>query len=79
MKGWRVFVDADQDGVWDRNETNVLSNETGNYSLNLSAGSHVLRVVAKKGYSVTTPARGLCSITAKAGTAVGGKVFGVVK
>jgi hypothetical protein len=42
----------------------------------VSAGTYVVRVVAKKGYTVTTPSKGLYSITVKAGMVVRGKAFG---
>ena len=79
LSGWSVFIDADKDGVLDKNETRVLTDASGNFSLNLSAGTFALGVVAKKGYKITTPSKGLCAIRVKSGNVANGKLFGAVK
>ncbi|MGA2500901.1 MAG: SdrD B-like domain-containing protein, partial [Tepidisphaeraceae bacterium] len=77
---YRVFIDNDNDGVWDANETSVLTNATGAFSFpTLAAGSYVLRVVPAKGYKVATPATKLYSLSLKAGQTVSARNFAVVK
>ena len=79
LAGWTVFVDSDKDGVLDKNESRVLTDAGGNFSLNLPAGTFALGVVAKKGYKFSTPTTKTLSVTTKAGQVIGGKLFGVTK
>src|SRR5205823_6568303 len=53
---WRVFIDTDNDGVWDRGEVSVLTNRSGNWKLKkVPFGSQRIRVVLKRGWKQTTP------------------------
>jgi hypothetical protein len=46
LSNWRVFLDADKDGVFDSTERSVLTNSSGAYTFNgLSAGSYRVREV----------------------------------
>lgn len=79
MKTWRVYIDKDNDGVWDKRETSVLTDSKGNFTLSLSAGTYTLRAVLQKGYKFTTPIKGLHSFKIKSGQSITGKLFGVIK
>lgn len=79
LKGWTVFVDKDKDGILDANETKTLTDSKGYYSLSLPAGTYVIRIVLKKGYTFTTPVAKLYSMTLKSGQVISGKNFGMRK
>ncbi|MEA2711468.1 MAG: virginiamycin lyase [Phycisphaerales bacterium] len=74
LSGWRVFIDADNDGVFDASEKSVLTDAGGNYRFTtLAAGAFVLRVVKPSGYNLTTPGSYTFTLSAGASTT---KLFG---
>ena len=53
--GWRVYIDANNNGKFDTGETSVLTNSLGNYSLaNLVPGSYVVRDIVPAGWRQTS-------------------------
>jgi ELWxxDGT repeat protein len=59
LSAWRVFVDADGDGVLDDDEYSVLTDAEGRYSIGvLAGGTYQVRVVGNVNYRPTTPAGG---------------------
>lgn len=79
LKGRRIFIDLDNDGAWDKNETSVLTDSNGNFSINLKAGKYTLKVLQPKGAQFTNPAKGSISLTLKSGNVLTGKNFGMTK
>lgn len=77
--GVKVFLDADKDGVLDKNEKSVMTDAGGNFTLTPPAGTYSLKAIAPKGYSFSSPSGGTFAITVKAGQTVSGKLFGVIK
>ncbi len=56
LKGWRIFADADADGVLDPSETVALTDETGAYLLTVeSRQSYQITVEVAAGFAVTQP------------------------
>jgi uncharacterized delta-60 repeat protein len=80
LSGWRVFIDADSDGVFDSSEKSVLTDASGNFAFkDLAAGTYKVRVVTQSTWTRTTPTSGYFSITLAAGASSTGKLFGVKK
>ncbi|MEA2707662.1 MAG: hypothetical protein QOF78_263 [Phycisphaerales bacterium] len=80
LAGWRIFVDKDNDGVYDIGESNVLSDASGNWSFKqLLAGTYKLRIVQQTGWTRTTPTSGYHSVTLASGASATGKLFGEKK
>jgi uncharacterized protein (DUF2141 family) len=79
LAGWTVYLDKDNDGILDSNETRVLTDSSGNYSFNnLAAGSYKIRIVRPTGYVQTTPTNnfGNNATLATSSSVVTGKNFG---
>jgi len=75
VKGFRVFVDLNQDGKFESNEPSVLTDAAGNWSIaGLAAGSYIVRVALPLAIRPTTPTA--LAITLSAGQFVSGKLFG---
>lgn len=56
LSGWTVYIDLDNDSILDGNEVRVLTDGSGNYSLNnLAAGTYKIRIVKAAGYVQTFP------------------------
>lgn len=72
LAGWRVYVDANNDGAYQSNETSAITDATGAYTLTVAAGTHVVRQVLAYGWRVTSPQSGVRSVTVgSAGSATG--------
>ena len=57
LSGWTVFLDANNNGLLDRNEQSSVSDNQGNYSFTgLLPGRYTVRVLEQGGYLETTPA-----------------------
>jgi len=55
LAGFRVFLDLDGDGMWDKGEPFTRSSSSGRYEFfDLRAGSYTVRVTAVSGYQLTT-------------------------
>ena len=78
LAGWRVYVDADNDGVFDSTEKSVLSDSAGNWTFkDLPAGTFVVRVVSQAGWTRTTPTTGSYTITLSAAQSSTNRLFGM--
>ena len=76
LTGWRVYSDTNNNGAFDAGEPSFLSNAQGYYELDLSAGTYHIREVVNSGYTQTSPAGGVWTLTVGAGAIVTGKSFG---
>ena len=87
LPGVTVYLDTDNDGVFDPGEpttvtladdTNTPTDEAGSYAFaSLTAGSYRVRVVPPSGGTVTAPAGGVHNVTLVSGTPATGRDFGV--
>ncbi|HEX8913863.1 MAG TPA: SdrD B-like domain-containing protein [Humisphaera sp.] len=78
LSGWRVYLDANKNGVWDSTERSVLTSSTGSWSFGdlLAGTNYAIRVVQQAGWTRTAPSTGSYSITPTSGQTIGGKNFG---
>jgi hypothetical protein len=77
LGGWRVYIDADNDGRFDTGEANMRTLTDGSYTFNnLGAGTYRVRVVQVGGWTRTTPTTGVFSITVVSGTDSQNNLFG---
>lgn len=75
LSGWRVFIDKDNDSVWDTNEISVYSDSAGNYVINkLKAGTYNVRIVQQSGWRRTTQSTFVVNLSA--GQFAGGRNYG---
>jgi len=77
LAGWMVYVDANNDGQFEPNETYVLTDASGNFKLTLNAGSYKLRVQVRSGYYQTAPHTLSFAVTINPGSAITSDLFGV--
>ncbi|MBI1374528.1 MAG: LEPR-XLL domain-containing protein, partial [Phycisphaera sp.] len=76
LSDWRVYVDADGDGVRDIGETYVMSSASGDYVLpNLVAGTHQIRVEYPAGWEATDPWLEVNNVTVADGDSLTGVNF----
>jgi hypothetical protein len=77
MPGFRVFLDANNNGVLDAGEKNVLTNSAGSYTFNgLPAGVYHVRVQHKLFYTQTAPATGVHTVALASGMTTSNRNFG---
>jgi len=76
LAGWRVFVDTNNDGIWESTELSVLSATNGTFGFTLAAGTYHLRVVTKSGFTRTAPVAGAYTPTVAKGQLLTAKNFG---
>ena len=77
LSGWTVFLDKDNDGVFDRNEKSRVTTSAGAYRFaGLTPGRYVVRVVQKPGFTPTVPSAGVYRITLVASQTVSNRNFG---
>jgi uncharacterized delta-60 repeat protein len=78
LSGWYVYIDRNNDGVIDKNDTWTQSDANGNYRFfNLAAGTYTIRVVSNVRYRQTAPASGYHRITLGAGGSISNRNFGL--
>lgn len=77
LSGWRVYIDRDNDGLFDADETSTLTGTGGTFAFKqLPAGTYVVRVQVQAGWKRTTPTNG--SVVLKLAQAQSGTAsFGV--
>ncbi|MBI3194473.1 MAG: VCBS repeat-containing protein, partial [Ignavibacteriae bacterium] len=78
ISSWTIFIDTDDDGVLDESETNVTTNNNGNYVFsNLSTGTYIIREVQQTDWIQTFPVfPNSYTVNLSTGENVTGKVFG---
>lgn len=80
LAGWRVYIDANNNGIFDKGETSTLTDGSGNggfKTLHARTAAYIIRVMPQAGWTRTTPASGSLSIVlALAGTSRPGLLFG---
>jgi hypothetical protein len=75
--GVQVFLDANNNGVFNLGERTTLSNAAGGYLFNnLPAGAYHVREVKPAGFRVTQPGSGVYHLVLPAGASVAGRDFG---
>jgi len=74
LKGFTVWADLDGDGKVDSGEAKATTASDGSYSLNLAAGSYLIRVLARSGFKTTTPSG--VAMTLPSGAVRNNVVFG---
>ena len=70
LANWRVFIDANKNGLWDSTESSVLTDGLGNWTIkDQNAGTSIVRVVQQSKYTLRSPAAKYFSVTlSSAGT-----------
>lgn len=75
LPGWRVYVDSNGDGKWEKGEPFALTNPRGVYKLKLAPGSYPVREVPKGNWTPGTPASGAFTLTLGSGQTLSGQDF----
>ena len=80
-RGWRVFLDANGDGVRQRSERMTRSNREGDWGFGgLGAGTYRVGILGRRGFTVTTPGSGFLEVVLTDGAVDSdGNLFGMVK
>jgi hypothetical protein len=77
LAGRLVFIDKDNDGLFDSNEKSRLTNSQGAYRFaDLPAGTYRIRKAAPNGWRISNPTSGSYLIQVEAGGTVSGRDFG---
>ena len=76
LAGWRVYADANHDGLFDNNEVSTITNSYGAFYLLIAPGTYTVRVVQQTGYVATVPSNGSLVVTLEGAAVVTGKLFG---
>jgi hypothetical protein len=77
LSNWRVFLDANNNGVLDLGEKNVLTNAAGSYTFNgLAPGVYRVRVQPKVFFTQTAPATGVHTLALGGGMVASNRNFG---
>jgi len=81
LGGWTVYLDGNNNGVFDAGETGVLTDAAGSYAfLDLKAGTYTVRRVTPAGWTDNRPAAGSYTITLATGTSTSpGQHFGQLR
>jgi subtilisin family serine protease len=58
LKGWTIYLDANNNGQLDTGETSTVTDAQGNYSFKLGTGTYTVAEVQKTGWIQTAPADG---------------------
>jgi len=68
LSGWRIYIDRNNNGKFDSNETNVRSASDGSWSfIGLTPGTYNIRIVQVTGFTRTTPSSGVFSVAVGSG------------
>jgi len=80
LAGWVIYLDANNNGKWNRGERFAVTNRRGEYRFGqLPAGSYTVRELTRKGWTQTYPADGKQTIVLTAGQSITSKDFGNFK
>ena len=70
LRRWRVYLDLDGDGTWEKTEPTARTDKQGNWVLKaVPPGDYTVRVVPKPGFTPTAPAAGFFAVTLAAADA----------
>jgi hypothetical protein len=76
LAGWTIFVDINDNNVLDAGEPFAITDASGNFTIDVNAGTFKLKEVMQSGWSQTEPASGVYEITITNGQTITGKNFG---
>ncbi|HEX5241681.1 MAG TPA: SdrD B-like domain-containing protein, partial [Tepidisphaeraceae bacterium] len=77
LLGHVIFLDVNNNGLFDRGEQRTTTDSNGNYTLQFSSGgTYNIGVVATAGWSMTAPANPTIPITGATGQTFSGENFG---
>jgi Ca2+-binding RTX toxin-like protein len=78
LGGWRIYLDANSNSIFDADETNQVTDATGQYQFDsLAAGTYTVREELQAGWTQTAPAApGSYSIAIQSGTKSENNNFG---
>ena len=78
LSTWRIYIDSNNNGFFEKNEKFAITTGNGSYSLkNLDFGTYIIREVPKSGWTPTYPPEGKYVIDIdKSGMVVNGIDFG---
>ncbi len=75
--GWKVYIDANNNGVFDAGDTYVLTDKYGNFKFSgLNAGTYNIRETIPTGYAATIPVNGLLTVKLTSAQTLTGLLFG---
>lgn len=72
----QIYADANNDGMLNPGEFRAFSNQFGEYSLSVPAGTHTIRQTVPTGYRVSAPLDNARVVTISTGATIGGQDFG---
>ena len=67
LEGWTIYLDDNNNGELDDDETFTITDEEGNYSFTLPEGSYTVAEVPQEGWEQTAPADGTYEVSLAAG------------
>jgi uncharacterized delta-60 repeat protein len=77
LSGWTVYLDTNNSGKYVSSDPHVTTDSNGNFTfLGLKAGTYIVRVVAPKGWTGTTPSSGNYLLNLSSGQLGSGVLFG---
>jgi protocatechuate 3,4-dioxygenase beta subunit len=64
LSGWVVYCDLKNTGSFVTSDNNKTTDSNGNFDfVSLTAGTYIIRVIPKSGYTLTSPSSGFYSVT----------------
>jgi subtilisin family serine protease len=63
LKGWTIYLDANNNGELDNSETSTVTDADGNYSFTLIEGTYKVTEVLKSGWVQTSPSAGSYTVS----------------
>jgi hypothetical protein len=84
LANWRIYIDANNNGIFDKGELSTLSDASGNWAfktLHARSAAYIIRIASQAGWTRTTPGGGkppgsLSVMLTTAGTSKTGLLFG---
>jgi len=80
LRGWTIYLDINNDGIYNRGEPSSVTDRNGEYEFSdLTAGTYIVREVVKSGWTQTAPTDGKYVVTLSSGSVSTGNDFGNFK
>jgi hypothetical protein len=77
LEGFRLFIDSNNDGIWQSSEPSTLTNGWGDWSFNdLTPGTYAVGIISQQNWKLTAPPAQRLHITLASGGSVAGLLFG---